>query len=97
LVHEDERAGPVGAQLVANIRTLPVLDWEIKGVGDFNGDNKPDILWRYKPTGLSAVWHIDLVQNPAAGWIGDTILWPSTNSAILLGSSTGAPVTSSQP
>ena len=34
---------------------LPAIQdtaWEIAGLGDFNGDGKPDILWRYYGTGL---------------------------------------------
>ena len=30
---------------------VPYAAWEIGGVGDFNGDAHPDILWRNKITG----------------------------------------------
>jgi hypothetical protein len=32
------------------------LDWTIAGAGDFNGDSRPDLLWRHKTTGQLAVW-----------------------------------------
>jgi hypothetical protein len=39
------------------------LDWHIVGVGDFNYDNKPDILWRNTGTGAdsgkNAVWYMN--------------------------------------
>jgi hypothetical protein len=31
-------------------------NWEIAGVGDFNADGRPDILWRNKATGMLGVW-----------------------------------------
>lgn len=31
-------------------------NWEILGTGDFSGDGKPDLVWRYRPTGAMAVW-----------------------------------------
>jgi hypothetical protein len=34
-------------------------DWRIGGVGDFNGDDKADILWRNTATGRNAVWHMN--------------------------------------
>jgi hypothetical protein len=40
--------------------SFPLLNWQIVGTGDFNGDGKPDILWRdTASTGLLAVWHMD--------------------------------------
>ncbi|MBF0634165.1 MAG: FG-GAP repeat protein [Nitrospinae bacterium] len=30
--------------------------WQVHGVGDFNGDNKSDILWRQIETGRTAIW-----------------------------------------
>jgi FG-GAP-like repeat/FG-GAP repeat len=42
------------------------LNWQIVGVGDFNRDGWPDILWRYYGTGgMNAVWYMK-----RAAWIG---------------------------
>jgi hypothetical protein len=34
-------------------------NWRIAGVGDFNKDQKPDIIWRNASTGQNAVWFMD--------------------------------------
>ncbi|VAX15617.1 BNR repeat domain protein [hydrothermal vent metagenome] len=34
-------------------------NWKIKGVEDFNGDGKADILWRNKKTGKTSIWFMD--------------------------------------
>ncbi|WP_420265161.1 ice-binding family protein [Candidatus Magnetominusculus dajiuhuensis] len=46
---------------VASIGALPALtvvdtDWEIVSTGDFDGDGKPDILWRNKTYGYDVLW-----------------------------------------
>ncbi len=42
---------------------IPDTAWEIAGTGDFNGDTKTDILWRYYGTGpyqgLNDIWFMD--------------------------------------
>lgn len=35
------------------------MDWRIKGLGDFNGDGKKDVLFRNMSTGSVAVWLLD--------------------------------------
>lgn len=33
--------------------------WKVVGVGDFNGDGKPDIAWQHSDNGKLAVWEMD--------------------------------------
>ena len=39
--------------------TAPDLNWDIVGSGDFNYDNKPDLLWRHKVSGDNVVWYMN--------------------------------------
>ena len=46
------------------LTTVTDTAWEIGGTGDFNGDQKTDILWRYYGTsgpylGANVVWHMN--------------------------------------
>jgi hypothetical protein len=55
------------------LQRLVDLDWKIEGVGDFNGDGKPDILWRYygaSSTGINMVWYMDGVTRSSGNlWL----------------------------
>ena len=37
----------------------PDANWKVAGVGDFNADRKPDILFQHKVNGLLLVWFLD--------------------------------------
>ncbi len=47
----------IGGQSLGTVEVTSRL--EISGVGDFNGDGKPDILWRNVWTGEVSVWLMD--------------------------------------
>ncbi|MBI4691672.1 MAG: VCBS repeat-containing protein [Nitrospirae bacterium] len=34
-------------------------NWKVTGIGDFNSDGKPDILWQHQSTGKLMVWYMD--------------------------------------
>jgi len=62
-----EDSGHVGVWLMKNGTELdqylpltpdivPDLSWKIVGVGDYNGDGQPDILWQRKTSGHVGVW-----------------------------------------
>ena len=37
---------------------LPAVSapWKVAGIGDFNGDNHSDVLWRHPVTGANVIW-----------------------------------------
>ncbi|PZV16161.1 MAG: hypothetical protein DCF22_05835 [Leptolyngbya sp.] len=41
------------------IGTLPGAGWRVKGVGDLNNDNSPDLLWHNSTTGANLVWFLN--------------------------------------
>jgi parallel beta-helix repeat protein len=47
----------------ASIASVTDLNWQIRAVGDFNMDGKPDIVWRYMGTGVNqgknSLWLMD--------------------------------------
>ncbi|MBW4474344.1 MAG: M10 family metallopeptidase C-terminal domain-containing protein, partial [Stenomitos rutilans HA7619-LM2] len=49
-------------------------NWQIEGIADFNGDNRPDLVWRDYSSGANAVWFMGGTNN--ATLIGSTSLTP---------------------
>ena len=41
------------------LRTVPDTTWQIKGVGDFDGDGKADIVWRNSTSGQNYLYPMD--------------------------------------
>jgi hypothetical protein len=48
-----ERTGGAWLEKVAD------LDWQVAGIGDFDLNRKPDILWRNTSTGENYVWFMN--------------------------------------
>jgi FG-GAP repeat protein len=45
-----------------NVTTPPGLAdvaWHVGAVGDYNGDDRPDVVWRHQGSGQIAVWFMD--------------------------------------
>lgn len=56
----------------------PSLDWVIKGVGDYNGDKKADILWYHVPTGQVSIWFMNgrtFLSGPAVTTVAPSSGW----------------------
>jgi len=47
------------AGFIVNPAAIRTLGWQQSGTGDFNGDGKPDLLWRNYTTGVNRVWFMD--------------------------------------
>jgi serralysin len=47
----------------------PGPSWQIKATGDFNGDNKSDILWQ-NSDGTPAIWFMDGMTFLSSGAAG---------------------------
>jgi hypothetical protein len=68
-----------GASLLSTTSFLPTgaggasvladMNWEIRGVGDFNNDGKPDLLWQNQSTGDVAVWTFNNEQRLTTLWL----------------------------
>jgi hypothetical protein len=61
---------------ILDLPALPNINYRIEGVGDFNGDGKPDIVWRNYLTGQNAVW---LMNGTSLLAIVDLPALPNTN------------------
>ncbi|UCH92954.1 MAG: FG-GAP repeat protein, partial [Candidatus Aminicenantes bacterium] len=60
----DPRDDPEAVELPAAADT----QWKLCGAGDFNGDAKPDLVWRHVGNGENAVWFMDGVTRTGVGW-----------------------------
>lgn len=46
------------ARTASGIQLTPDISWQIKSIGDYNGDGQSDLLWNRADTGELAVWHM---------------------------------------
>jgi hypothetical protein len=57
----------VGRTGTASLPAVTDLTWKIGGAGDSNGDEWPDILWRYYGSGgKNVVWYMQAATRTAA-------------------------------
>jgi FG-GAP-like repeat/FG-GAP repeat len=61
---------------VGSAMITPVTDqaWQIVGIGDFNGDGQPDLVWRNTATGDNAVWYMN-----GSSLVGSAMMLPLTD------------------
>ncbi len=53
-----------------SIRSVSDQDWQVAGVGDFNGDRKTDVLWRNFATGQNYIYPMNGLEIlPSEGYI----------------------------
>ena len=43
----------------SDLTYLPGAGWRIVDIADFNGDTKPDLLWRNYTTGANELWYMN--------------------------------------
>lgn len=52
-------SAPQAGQDFHYLSTVPDANWEIKGTGDFNRDNRQDVVWRDRHSGQNIVWYLN--------------------------------------
>ncbi len=41
------------------VRTVADQNWQVAGIGDFDGDGKADVLWRNSASGENYIYFMD--------------------------------------
>jgi len=49
-------------------------DWKIVGVGDFNADNKPDLVWQHQAAGSIGVWLMNGTSMTTSVWLTPSVV-----------------------
>ena len=62
---------PTSLWLSGNINTPQTMTgvaaaWQIVGMGDFNGDDRADVMWRNVSSGQNVIWRSGLASTPQA-------------------------------
>lgn len=57
----------IGHQALAPAAADPL--WRVAGLGDFNGDSRPDVLWQHATSGQVYLWLMNGTQLSAGAWI----------------------------
>lgn len=57
LMNGDLFAGTMSSQV--SVKTISNLNWQVAGVGDFDGNGKADILWRNASTGANIIYFMN--------------------------------------
>jgi hypothetical protein len=57
-------------------------NWRIESVGDFNGDGKPDLVWRHAKTGSLYAWFLNGVTMTGGAYLTPSAV-PDTNWTVV--------------
>ncbi|NJN32652.1 MAG: VCBS repeat-containing protein [Synechococcales cyanobacterium RM1_1_8] len=70
-----------GAAVGSNVAT-PGLEWEIQGVGDYNGDGTADVVWRQPSASQTVIWTL---ADSGTTVTGGSLVTPSVPASYELG------------
>ena len=73
---------PLQGGTFADPPALPDTSWKLAGVGDFSGDQQPDLLWRHDVSGEVVVWFLE-DHKLAGGQFTNPSAVPDTNWKIV--------------